>query len=236
MNKIKKSTILLGIIIVLIIPLTFLLAWKFGNRNYYLLSVMMIAYTLIPFFMAFEKRKPQAKEIVLLAVMCAIAVASRVAFIWVPHFKPIIGIIIITGIALGAEAGFLTGALSAIASDLIFGMGQWTPWQMFAFGIAGFLAGLLTQKGILKKKKIPVCIYGGLVVVLLVGPILDTSTFFIVASNMRTSSALLIYLSGLPVNLVLASATVITLYLALNPMLEKIERVKVKYGMMEAEN
>lgn len=231
-HKITKSTIVSLLMIFIIIPITFLVAWNFGNRNYYLISLLIIAYTIIPFFIAFEKRKPQAKEVVMLAVLCGIAVASRVAFIWIPHFKPIIAIIIITGVALGAEAGFLTGVMSAFVSDFIFGMGQWTPWQMFSFGIAGFLAGFLVKKGVLKKEKLPICIFGGLVVVLLVGPILDTSTFFIMSSAMNTSSALLIYLSGLPVNAVLASATVITLFLALKPMLEKIDRVKLKYGMM----
>lgn len=73
--------------------------------------------------------------------------------------------------------GFLTGVMSAFVSDFIFGMGQWTPWQMFAFGLAGFLAGFFVEKGVLKKERFPVCIFGGLVVILLVGPILDTSTF-----------------------------------------------------------
>ncbi len=232
-KKKSKSTIVSLLVIFIIIPFTFFVAWNFGNRNYYLLNTVIIAYTIIPFFMAFEKRKPQAKEMVLLAVMCGIAVVSRVAFIWVPHFKPIIAIIIITGIALGAEAGFLTGVMSAFVSDFIFGMGQWTPWQMFAFGIAGFLAGFFVEKGVLKKERFPVCIFGGLVVILLVGPILDTSTFFIMSSAISTSSALAVYLSGLPVNTILATATVITLFLSLNPMLEKIDRVKLKYGMME---
>lgn len=234
-QKTSKSTIISFFIIFIVIPLTFLIGWSFGNRNYYFLSILIIIYTMIPFFMAFEKRKPQAKEIVVLAVMCGIAVASRAVFIWVPHFKPILAIIIITGVALGAEAGFLTGAMSAFVSNFLFGQGQWTPWQMFAFGIAGFLAGFLVKRGILERKRLPICIFGGLVVIFIVGPILDTSTFFIMSSAINTSSALAIYLSGLPVNIIFASATVITLFLALNPMLEKIERVKLKYGMMEGE-
>lgn len=215
------------------IPLTLWIGWSFGNRNYYIVSVLIMIYTMIPFFMLFEKRKPQARELVILAVLCGIAVVSRAAFIWLPHFKPIIAIIIITGVALGPEAGFLTGAMSAFVSNFIFGQGPWTPWQMFAFGMAGLLAGVLVKKGVLKKTRLPICIFGGVVVVLVVGPILDTCTLFTMPSVPNAAGAAAIYLSGLPANIMLAAATVVTLLLVSKPMLEKVERVKMKYGMME---
>lgn len=50
---------------------------------------------------------------------------------------------ILAGVGLGAEAGFLTGAMAGFVSNFFFGQGPWTPWQMFSFGIIGFLAGLL---------------------------------------------------------------------------------------------
>ena len=142
-NKLSSKGFLACIIALVLIPITIFIAWKYFDRNYFVTSLLIIVYSMIPFFVMFEKRKPQARELVTIAVMCAIAVASRAAFIWLDHFKPMAAIIIITGIALGAEAGFLTGSLSVVVSNMIFGHGPWTPWQMLAFGLVGFVAGVL---------------------------------------------------------------------------------------------
>ncbi len=233
-SRLGKSTWLCLFIIVILVPATIFVAWELGDRKYYITSVLIIFYAMIPFFVSFESRKPQAREIVTIAVLCAIAVASRAAFIMLPAFKPIIGIIVIAGMAFGARAGFLVGAVSAFVSNFIFGQGPWTPWQMLAFGIAGFLAGFLHEKGILdSNRKIQVTIFGGLVVMLIVGPLLDTSTLFMMMSMIDTSSALTVYLAGVPINAVHAVAVMITLFLLTKPMMEKLTRIKIKYGMME---
>lgn len=224
------------LVICLMIPAMLLVSKYFGNRKYYLCSLILIVLSMIPFFLSFEKRKPEAREIVTLAVMCAIAVASRAAFVMVPNFKPLIGIVIITAMAFGAEAGFLTGAVSAFVSNFIFGQGPWTPWQMFAYGIAGFLAGLLTKAGILKKEKnVPAAVFGGLEILLVTGPILDTCSLFLMANEINKGSAAAIYASGFPVNAVHALATFLTVLLLEKPIMEKLDRIKVKYGMMEEE-
>ncbi len=229
----SKRMILSALLILVAIPLTIYIGWNISERQFYITSLLIIVYTMIPFFLVFEKRKPQAKELVVIAVMCAIAVVSRAAFIWLPHFKPMTAIIIITGVALGAEAGFLTGAMTGFVSNFIFGQGPWTPWQMFAFGIAGFLAGLCYRYGILKKKRVSLCVFGGVCVMLIVGPLLDTCSLFFASSEVTKESALAIYATGLPVNAVHAVATIVTLALFSGPLLEKLDRVKMKYGMME---
>ena len=232
-KKLTRRTAVSFLLILIAIPVTIWVGWRCFDRNYYVVSLLIIGYTMLPFFLVFEKRKPQAKELVILAVMCAIAVASRAAFIWLPFFKPITAIIIITGIAFGAEAGFLTGAISGFVSNFLFGQGPWTPWQMFAFGIAGFLAGLLYRKGLLKRGSLPLCVFGGALVMLVVGPLLDTCALFTMSSVANTASAAAVYLSGIPVNAVHAAATVLTLLFFSKPLLEKLDRVKLKYGMME---
>lgn len=221
------------LMIVVAIPATLYLGTRLPNRQYYITSLLLILYAMIPFFLAFEKRRPQARELVVLAVMCAIAVVSRLVFIWVPHFKPMAAIIIIAGVAFGAEAGFLVGAMSALVSQFFFGQGPWTPWQMFAFGMAGFLAGIFHQKGLLPKKRLPLCIFGGVVVIVVVGGILNSCTLFTVVTNINWASASTIYLAGLPVDAIQAAATVLMLLVAAKPMLEKLDRVKTKYGIME---
>ena len=229
----SKRMILSALLILVAIPLTIYIGWNISERQFYITSLLIIVYTMIPFFLVFEKRKPQAKELVVIAVMCAIAVVSRAAFIWLPHFKPMTAIIIITGVALGAEAGFLTGAMTGFVSNFIFGQGPWTPWQMFAYGIAGFLAGLCYRCGILKKKRVSLCVFGGVCVMLIVGPLLDTCSLFFASSEVTKESALAIYATGLPVNAIHAVATIVTLALFTGPLLEKLDRVKMKYGMME---
>lgn len=236
MKKSGKALRLSVFVIVILIPATIIISGQLGDRKYYICSVLIIIFSMIPFFADFESRKPQARELVTIAVLCAIAVASRAAFIMLPSFKPIVGIIIIAGMAFGAGAGFLTGAVSAFVSNFIFGQGPWTPWQMFAFGIAGFIAGILHEKGLLKSdKKLQVTVFGGLVVMLVVGPLLDTCTLFTMMSMVDTSSALAIYMAGVPFNAVHAAAVMLTLFFLTKPMMEKLTRIKVKYGMMEAE-
>ena len=127
-------------IMVLLVPLAVVLFTRL-KQSFYLSGLTIIVLTIAAFFLHFESRKPQARELVLLAVLCALAVASRAAFGFVPHFKPMLAIVMLTGIAFGPEAGFLCGAISGFASNFIFGQGPWTPWQMFAYGIGGMLAG-----------------------------------------------------------------------------------------------
>lgn len=229
----KKSKWICLLVILLLIPGTIYLCAKQGGRVYYIGSLLIIVYTMIPFFLMFENRKPQARELVLLSVMCALAVASRTAFIALPSFKPMTAIIMISGIAFGAEAGFLTGAVSAFASNFIFGQGPWTPWQMFAYGLAGFIAGLLFRKADLTRKKLPLSIFGFCLVLLIIGPLLDTCAVFTMASVIDTKSVLAVYAAGVPVNLIHGAATFLTLFLFGKPLLEKLDRVKIKYGMME---
>lgn len=107
---------------------------------------------------------------------------------------------------------------------------------MFAFGIAGFLAGLFAGKGIIKsRERVVTAIFGALVVLLVVGPLLDTSTVLFMRDMATAESVLTIYLSGLPVNAIHALATALTLFFLCRPITEKLDRIKLKYGMLSEE-
>ena len=190
----------------------------------------------VPFFLKFERRKPRAREMVPLAVMAALGVVGRTVFqlIPLPNFKPVSAIVIITAVAFGPEAGFMTGALTAFVSNFIFGQGPWTPWQMFSFGIIGFLAGILYQKGILKARKRDLCIYGFLSVVLIYGGIMNPASILMSYGYITPASLVAFYISGIPVDLVHALSTVIFLWFLSRPLLEKLERIKKKYGLIES--
>ena len=131
-----------------------------GDRKYAFVSLALSVVACIPFFVSFEKGKNDARRIVIIAVMTALSVAGRFVFAPIPFFKPVTAIVIITAIYLGSEAGFITGSFSAVVSNFYFGQGPWTPFQMLAWGLIGFLAGLLAKK--LVESKVLLIIYGAL--------------------------------------------------------------------------
>jgi len=231
----RKSTFFNLLVWLVLIPGTLFLGTHLPGRWYYLTSTLIVLELLIPFFLAFEGRKPQARELAVLAVMCALAVAARVA-IPIPNFKAIYAIIMITGISFGPETGFLVGAVSALSSNFFFSQGPYTPWQMMAYGTGGMLAGFLFRKGRLPRKPLAMGIVGFLGVLLLVGPLLDTCTVCMAPISMDANSILAIYASGIAVNFSQSISTFVVMFLLGNPMLEKLDRVKVKYGMTEQES
>lgn len=233
-GKLSKRTIASMFLILILIPVTIWIGITlFDDRKYFVISLAIAVYCMLPFFLIFEGRKPQARELLTIAVLVAIAVAGRAAFFMVPSFKPVVAVTIISAVCFGAESGFLVGALSMLSSNMLFGQGPWTPWQMFAAGIIGFLAGILFQKGWLKARKISLCIYGFLATVFIYGGIMNPASLVMTSYAITKRNLLAIYMSGLPVDLVHASATVIFLWIASKPMIEKLERIKMKYGMIE---
>lgn len=228
----KKSNIATLLIFLVVIPATLFLGSRMSGKWYYLTSTLIIIELLIPFFMTFEGRKPQARELVVIAVMCALAVAARVA-IPIPNFKAIYGIIMIAGIAFGPQSGFLVGAVAALSSNFFLSQGPYTPWQMMAYGAGGMLSGFLFRKGRLPRKPVLMGIVGFLGVLFFVGPLLDTCTVFLAPISMNLKSIMAIYISGFTVNISQGISTFLVMFLLGKPLLEKLDRIKVKYGMME---
>jgi len=228
----KKSTRLSFLALLVLIPATLYLGTHLKGRWYYLTSTLVILETMLPFFFVFEKRKPQAREIVTIAVMCALAVVSRMVIL-IPNFKPTTAIIMITGIALGAEAGFMTGTITAFASNFFFSQGPWTPWQMMAYGFGGFLAGLLFHSREERCKPLTLAVFGFFAIFLAVGPLLDCSSIFSMGARITTKYVLAVFTAGLPNNLIHAAACAVTMLVFSKPLLGKLNRLKVKYGMMD---
>ncbi|MBC5667795.1 ECF transporter S component [Eubacterium sp. AF15-50] len=202
-------------------------------RGYYFTSMCIIVISIFIFLWSFEKRKPKTREIVTLAVMTALAVVGRLAFFMTPQVKPCAAIIIITGVMLGRQSGFLCGALTAFVSGFFFGQGPWTPWQMIAFGIIGFLSGVLFSKKNIKYayNKWIISIYGFLATFVIYGFILDTATVFMYTDTPKTETFVATYLSGIGFNLIHAASTFVVLFLISNATIKKLERLKIKYKM-----
>ena len=231
----KKSNIATLVIFLLLIPVTLYLGTKLPGRGYYVIGTLIIMELMIPFFMAFEGRKPQARELVVIAVMCALAIAGRVV-IPLPNFKAAFAIIMLTGIAFGPEAGFMVGAVTAFASNFFYGQGPLTPWQMFGYGAGGMLAGFAFRRKGLPRKRSVMAVFGFLAVLLWVGPLLDCSHIFLVLPKISWTAVIATFVSGFYVNISQALCTALVMFLLGNALLEKLDRVKLKYGMMEDEN
>lgn len=231
----KRSNIATLLVFLILIPLTLYLGTRLPGRGYYITGTLIIIELMIPFFMAFEGRKPQARELVVIAVMCAIAIAGRVA-IPIPNFKATFAIIMLAGIAFGPEAGFMVGAITAFASNFFYGQGAYTPWQMMGYGAGGMLAGFAFRKSWLPRKPWIMAVFGFFAVILWVGPLLDCSHIFLMLSDINWASVLATFVSGFYVNISQAICTVLVMLLFSKPLLEKLDRIKIKYGMMEDEN
>lgn len=226
----KRSTLVTLLVFCLLLPATLYFGSRLGGRSYYITSTLIIIEMLVPFFLSFEGRKVQARELVIIAVLCAIAIVARVA-IPIPHIKPMFAVIMLAGVAFGPQTGFMVGAISAFVSNFFAGQGPTTPWQMLAYGAGGLLAGFFAQRGWLKKNRWELAFFGFFAAALWVGPLLDLSTLFLVTTTINWGSVLLVFGNGVPVNLMQAVTTFVTMLLFGVPLLDRLDRIKEKYGM-----
>ena len=233
-RKLSRRTLFATALILLLIPLTLYVGvFYLDNKKYYFISLMVLLECMAPFFLIFEGRKPKARELVIIAVLCAIAIAGRAALFMLPQFKPVIAMTIISGVAFGGETGFLVGAMTMLASNVMFSQGPWTPWQMFAVGIIGFFAGVLFRKGWLRRSRGALCVFGALSAILIYGGIMNPASALMWAPELNWKVILTYYVTGFPFDCIQAAATWLFLWFAAEPMLEKLDRIKVKYGLVE---
>lgn len=233
-RRLSRRTVFATAFVLVLIPVTVLAgALYLGNRYYNITAIAVLIECILPFFLVFEGRKPKARELVLIAVLCAMGVAGRMAFFMLPQFKPVMALVIIAGVSLGGETGFLVGAVTMLASNVLFSQGPWTPWQMFCMGIVGFLAGILFRKGFLRRSRAALAAFGAFAAVFLYGGIINpASALMFSAESINLRIVLGYYITGLPMDLVHGAATAIFLWLGAEPMLEKLDRIKTKYGLV----
>ena len=229
-----KRTVAASILILLLVPLTLFLGFRYlGNRKYYFTSLLVMLECMLPFFLVFEGRRPQARELVVVAVLCAMGVAGRAAFFMLPQFKPVLALTIIAGVAFGGETGFLVGAMTMLLSNIFFSQGPWTPFQMFAMGIIGFFAGILFRKGLLRRTRTSLAVFGAIAAIVIYGGIMNPVSALLWTREINWKILLTYYISGFSMDCIHAASTVFFLLILAEPMLEKLDRIKVKYGLVE---
>ena len=230
----RGQTVFAAVWLLLVLPALLLLGLHvFGHAQYYLLSLLLLCLGLLPFFVRFERRRPSARGVAVLAALCALAVAGRAAFFMLPQFKPVLAIVILTGAALGAESGFVVGAVTMLLSNLLFSQGPWTPFQMFAMGAVGALAGVLVRFGVLRARRKPLCVFGAISAVVVYGGIMNPATALLWGGEALNREILLsYYATGLPMDLIHAAATALFLWALAPTILTQLARLQQKYGAL----
>lgn len=228
----SKSKSLLTFLILLIVIPAFVIGGSiiFREKHYSFIAVCIAILSCLPLFYAFERKNTTSKELTVLAVMIAFSVIGRFIFAFIPGFKPVTAITIICAVWLGKEAGFVVGSLSAIVSNMYFGQGPWTPFQMFTWGLIGFLAGILSKP--LQKSRILLCVYGAFSGIVY-SAILDLWSTLWADNYINIARYLTTFISSLPATIEYVVSNIIFLLLLNRPFGKKLKRLKVKYGMFK---
>lgn len=224
----KWYRILPALIFCCVMPLTIYVGHTIlQQRKYYFISLVLLMEALGAFFVSYERKKPQLREMMVIAVMTAITVVGRAAFYMVPNVKPMAALTMLSGIGLGGEAGFLVGALSMLVSNIFFGQGPWTPWQMFAMGLLGWLAGLVfsRKRSYDWKRVVGISVFGFVTVFLIYGGIMNPASVLMYQEHVNGNMILSAYAMGVPFDLLHAGGTFVFLLIGTRPILKKLYRI-----------
>ncbi len=209
------------------------------------LMLLVALAALALFAVGFERTRPSLRQLMPTATLGALAAAGRVLFAPVPYLKPVSAIVIVSGATLGRRSGFMVGALAALVSNAFFGQGPWTPWQMYAWGLVGYLSGVFVQTGLLPQpgdelananksaacRAIPYA--WGILSALLYGAILNGWHVIGFVRPLSWPGVLAGYAAGIPFDIFHGVATAGFLLLVWGPWGRAIARVVAKYGLRE---
>ena len=225
MNKklLSYLIVLLGIPAVIVLGFT-----VFSEVKYIYIALAVAALSLVPFLLRFEKKDHSVTYLLLIAVFTALSVIGRLAFSAVQAFKPVTAVVVIAAMYFGPEAGFLTGSLSALLSNFYFGQGPWTVFQMAAWGLLGFLAGVLAER--LKKNLVLLSVYGafsGVVYSLM----MDVWHAMFEDGIFSWGRYVTSVTTSVWFTVMYAGSNVVFLLLLARPIGKKLDRIKTKYGI-----
>lgn len=219
------------VLLFLLVPAAMIACILLQSPQTALLSTLVLLAALTPFFLAFERQKPRSRDFMPVVVLTALSVTGRLLFAALPNFKPVSAIVILAGVCFGRQSGFLTGALSALVSNLFFGQGPWTPWQMYAWGLMGYVAGALASTKLFRRPW-AVLLYGFLAS-FGYGFLMNSWTLFSFVQPVTWQAALATYGAALAFDAAHAVSTVAFLSVTLLPWQKELRRIRQKYGVRE---
>lgn len=222
----RLTAVLTAVMILIFIPLT---VWigvsKFAGRKYLFISLLILAEALLPVFLFYEHKKPDLIRLITAATLCALTVSGRAVFYMLPNFKPVIATVMLSGIAMGPFDGFMIGAVSMLVSNIFFGQGPWTPWQMLTFGLIGLLAGFAGKISTVRKNTVILCVLGAVFTFIVFGGIMNPASVIMYQPEINKNMILYSYVTGFPVDCIQALATVVFLAAGAKPFLKKTDRL-----------
>lgn len=198
--------------------------------NYLLISFAFAFIVLGIFFFSFEKRRPSARDILPIIIICVIASVGRLIFSFLPAIQPVTALVIITGVCYGKQPGFITGALCAIISNIFMGQGPWTPWQMLAWGTIGLIAGFFPE--IKTKFRFFLLLLYSFIAAFLFSAIMDVWTVSTLGESLNIQIILSTYALGIIYNIGHAIGNVVFMIILFVPFSKKLIRLKTKYGIL----
>ena len=220
-----------AVLLFLLVPAAMIACILLQSPQTALLSTLILLAALTPFFLAFERQKPRPRDFMPVVVLTALSVTGRLLFAALPNFKPVSAIVILAGVCFGRQSGFLTGALSALVSILFFGQGPWTPWQMYAWGLMGYVAGALASTKLFRRPWV-VLLYGFLAS-FGYGFLMNSWMLFSFVHPVTWQAALATYGAALAFDAAHAVSTVAFLSVTLLPWQKELRRIRQKYGVRE---
>lgn len=200
----------------------------FQDKQYAFISLAIALLACIPFFLTFEQRAQSTSKLILIAVMTALSVLGRLLFGVLPGFKPVTAIVVITAMYFGSEAGFMVGALTAVISNFYFVQGPWTPFQMFSWGLIGFLAGLIADR--LKKSRLALSLYGAFAGVAF-SLLMDVWMVLWWDGSFHFARYGAVLISSFGNTALYAGSNILFLLVLAKPIGVKLERIKDKFGI-----
>ncbi len=219
----------------LAVPLVMAVLSLVGLAQSALLMLLVVVLVLALFFAGYEASAPALRQIMPTLVLAALAAAGRILFGPIPDFKPVSAIAIIAGASLGRRNGFMVGALAALTSNFFFGQGMWTPWQMYAWGVVGYLGGALADAGAFE------CATGGVrfwalltygfASGLIYGVIINTYDVIGFVQPLTWAGALARVAAAVPFDLMHSFSTCVFLAALYAPWRRRIDRVVRKYDL-----
>jgi energy-coupling factor transport system substrate-specific component len=156
----------------------------------------------------YERARPTARVVALVATLAALAALGRVAFAPLPSVKPTTDIVLIAGYVLGGAPGFAVGAVAALASNLFFGQGPWTPWQMVGWGAVGVGGALLARaagRELGRMSLAAACAVAGLAF----GAVMNLHLWVMYSGDHTAAKLAAVFATSLPFDLVHAVANVV---------------------------
>lgn len=195
--------------------------------------VLVIAFL----FAGYEAGRPGLRQIMPTVVLAALGAAGRILFAAVPDVKPLSAIAIIAGATLGPRSGFMVGALAAFTSNFFFGQGMWSPWQMYAWGLVGYLGGALARAGAFDREdgsvRVGALAAAGFCSGMLFGAVINTYDIIGFVRPLTWAGALARLAAAVPFDAVHAASTAVFLVALYRPWTRRIGRVVRKYRLRE---